>query len=270
MLNAFTVDVEDYFQVSGFEGTIARSEWDRQPLRVEANTRRILDLLDEHGVKGTFFILGWVAERLPALIGEIAARGHELGAHSFEHRLVYRMEPEDFRADLRRTVAAIEKASGVSVRTYRAPTFSIVESSLWALDILADEGFVLDSSIFPVRHDRYGYMGIPRHPFVFEEPRRNNLIEFPLTTWRKLGMNLPAAGGGYFRILPEWVVRGGIRQANAAGYPAVFYLHPWEVDPEQPRISAPMLSRLRHYHGLERTISIWTSICCSFSTHETV
>lgn len=252
LLNAFTVDVEDYFQVSAFDGVLAREDWASQPLRVEDSTRRLMDLLDEFEVRATFFLLGWIAEQRPGLVREIAQRGHEIGAHGYDHRLVYDLQPDEFREDLRRTCALIEEACGRRPRVYRAPSFSFTRASLWALDVLAEEGFVLDSSIFPVRHDRYGIPGFARDPFVWPEPSRRGLIEFPMTTWRKLGMTLPTGGGGYFRLLPR-LVHWGIEQANRRGVPAVFYVHPWELDPDQPRFRVGLRTRFRHYVGLRRT-----------------
>ena len=247
--NAFTVDVEDYFQVSAFDDLLTRAEWDSQELRVEANTRRLLDLLDEFGVKGTFFILGWVADRVPGIVREIAERGHELGAHSFEHQLVYRMARAEFEEDLDRTVAAVRSAAGVEPTVFRAPSFSITKSSMWALEVLAERGFTIDSSIFPVHHDRYGIADFERYPL-----RHNGIVEFPMTTWRVAGINVPCSGGGYLRIFPEWILHRGILQANRLGQPAVLYLHPWEVDPEQPRLAAPWKTRIRHYTGLGRVM----------------
>ena len=247
--NAFTVDVEDYFQVSAFDSILTREQWDEQELRVVDNTRRLLDLVDEFGVKGTWFVLGWVADRVPDLVREIAERGHEVGAHSFDHRLVYEMGREAFEADLDRNIAAIEAAAGVRPTTFRAPSFSVTRESFWALDSLHSRGFEIDSSIFPVHHDRYGIPDFERYPL-----KLNGMIEFPMTTWRVAGLNVPCCGGGYLRIFPEWILHKGIRQANANGQPAVLYLHPWEVDPDQPRMPVGLKARLRHYTGLNRVM----------------
>jgi polysaccharide deacetylase family protein (PEP-CTERM system associated) len=264
-LNALTVDVEDYFHVEAFSGSVSRDSWDTFPLRVEANTLRLLDLFDRHQVRATFFILGWVARKRPGLVAEIARRGHEIGCHSFWHRLVYRLTPDEFRADLREATRTIEDAAGVRVRGYRAPTYSVTAKSLWALEILAEEGYAYDSSIFPLRHDVYGLPSFPRHPVELDldgarggtmplPADRRSLIEFPPSTVRALGWNLPGPGGGYLRILPFryslWAL-GRLRREGKM--PATVYIHPWEVDPEQPRIRAPLRSRLRHYTGLRRT-----------------
>jgi polysaccharide deacetylase family protein (PEP-CTERM system associated) len=252
VLNAFTVDVEDYYQVSAFEKHVRRDQWDQWESRVEANTRRILDLLDRHNVKGTFFVLGWVAERHQKLLGEIRARGHELGSHGYWHRLIYEQSPSEFREDLRRARDVVEDATGVRVTSYRAPSFSITARSLWALEILAEEGFRVDSSIFPIHHDRYG---IPD-----AEPRLHRLTtaagplwEFPPSVARIARMNLPVSGGGYFRLYPLfWTCRCLGRINRREREPFVFYVHPWELDPEQPRIPArSRLSRFRHYVGLK-------------------
>ncbi|MFQ5845201.1 MAG: DUF3473 domain-containing protein, partial [Planctomycetota bacterium] len=199
------------------------------------------------------FLLGWIADRLPHLVREIADRGHEVGAHGYDHRLVHELGPDAFRQDLRRTCGAIEGACGAAPRVYRAPSFSLTRDSLWALGILAEEGFRVDSSVFPVRHDRYGIPDFPRDPFVLPEPNRRGLVEFPITTWRKLGINVPTGGGGWFRLLPAWIQRRGIEQANRRGVPALFYVHPWELDPDQPRLHVGWRTRFRHYVGLDRT-----------------
>ncbi len=247
-----TVDVEDYFQVEAFAGVVPREEWDHLPSRVVANTHRVLDLFDEFDVKGTFFTLGWVADKFPALAREIHARGHELGCHSYWHRPVYQLTPDTFREDLLRARDAIEQASGVRVSGYRAPSWSITAQSLWALEILAQEGFLYDSSIFPIRHDLYGIPGANRFPHRVEE---SGLSEFPPATVRFMGNVLPAAGGGYLRILPlrymQWALRRVEQECGSEGV-AVLYLHPWELDPEQPRIHAPLKSRFRHYTNLDR------------------
>jgi polysaccharide deacetylase family protein (PEP-CTERM system associated) len=244
------VDVEDYFQVSAFASSIARGDWDRWPCRVEANTRVLLDLFDEHGVRGTFFTLGWVAERLPRLVAEIAQRGHEVASHGYEHRLVHQMSPDEFRADLRRAGRALEDAAGARVVAFRAPSFSFTPQTLWAYDVLMDEGYRFSSSVFPVRHDRYGIPAFPREPVVLEDDRGRRIVEFPMTTLRVLGRNVPASGGGWMRVLPRAVVRRALAAANAAGTPGILYLHPWEIDPEQPRVPAPRFARWRHYANL--------------------
>jgi polysaccharide deacetylase family protein (PEP-CTERM system associated) len=253
-LNALTVDVEDYFHVEAFSSRVDRSSWDDFPPRVEENTSRLLDLFDRHGARGTFFILGWVARKQPRLVAGIAARGHEIACHSFWHRLVHRLTPEEFRADLRDATRAIEDAAGTRLRGYRAPTYSITMESLWALEILAEEGYAFDSSIFPVRHDVYGMPSFPRAPVELDLGSGGTIVEFPPSTVRVLGVNFPGPGGGYLRILPfaysRWAFRRIVREGKI---PGVVYIHPWEIDADQPRIPAPLRSRLRHYTGLRRT-----------------
>ena len=255
LLNAMTVDVEDYFHVSAFAGVVPQSQWPVLESRVCRNTSRVLQILEQAGVHATFFVLGWVAERFPALVREIHAAGHELASHSFDHGLVYDKSPDAFREDLRRARIAIEQAAGVTVRGYRAPSYSITERSLWALDILVHEGYTYDSSIYPIRHDRYGIPSWPRHIQRLDR-EKGSIWELPGSTVRHLGMNLPMGGGGYFRLLPYWWTRSGIHRLNhAEGRPAVFYLHPWEIDPGQPRLNGSAVSRFRHYYHLDQTES---------------
>jgi len=250
--NALTVDVEDYFQVSAFADNIHQHEWDAHPLRVNKNTFRLLDLFDEYQLKATFFILGWVAERDKSLVHEIADRGHEVASHGYSHQLVYNQTPDTFRQETVRAKSILEDIIQQPVRGYRAASYSITEKSQWALDILAESGFVYDSSIFPVRHDRYGMPGAPEHPYRLETPAGNSIIEFPLSVAKIINYHLPIAGGGYFRLYPYWLSRMGLRQINRQQKPFIFYLHPWEIDPEQPRISAGWLSRFRHYNNLDK------------------
>jgi polysaccharide deacetylase family protein (PEP-CTERM system associated) len=253
IINAMTVDVEDYFHVSVFERTVARDRWPSLESRVRANTERLLDLFDEYSVKSTFFVLGWVAERHPSLVRTIVQRGHELASHGYGHRLVYEQSPEDFRADVRRAKGLLEDAGGVAVRGYRAPSFSVITRSLWALDVLLEEQYGYDASIFPIRHDRYGIPDAPRWPHAITRDR-GQIFEVPGTTVRLAGSNLPVAGGGYFRILPYAWTRWGMARVNTHDkQPAVFYLHPWEVDPHQPRLPATSLGQFRHYRNLNKT-----------------
>jgi polysaccharide deacetylase family protein (PEP-CTERM system associated) len=248
-----SVDVEDYFQVEAFADRVDRGRWGEYPSRVEANTRVVLDLFDECGVKGTFFTLGWVAERFPALAREIAGRGHEVACHSYWHRLIYKLSRDEFRDDTRRAKAVIEDAAGVAIYGYRAPNFSVVKKSLWALDVLAELGFRYDSSIFPIRHDVYGMPEAPRVPFRMDTAA-GALAEFPMTTFRwMVPQNLPIGGGGYLRIFPFWMTRFGVRKACENGVPLITYVHPWEVDPAQPRLHGRLTSRLRHYTNLKET-----------------
>lgn len=253
MVNAMTIDVEDYFHVSAFDGIVPRHQWDQLESRVCRNTDRLLDIFGEYGVHATFFVLGWVAERHPDLVKRIAAGGHEIASHGYGHRLIYDQTPRDFRNDVRRAKWLLEQAAGVPVLGYRAPSYSVTARSLWALDILIEEGYAYDSSIFPIRHDRYGIPTSPRHTYRVERTR-GRLIEAPGSTTRLAGMNLPIGGGGYFRIFPYQWTRWGIARVNRSEQrPTIFYLHPWEIDPEQPRIRAGMLSRFRHYYNLHHT-----------------
>jgi len=253
VVNALTIDVEDYFQVSAFDRIVERSQWDAMESRVCANTERMLALFAEHGVRGTFFVLGWVAARFPSLVRRIAELGHEVASHGFAHRLIYEQTPEAFREDVRRAKQVIEDAGGCTVAGYRAPSYSVTTRSLWALDVLLEEGYEYDSSIFPIRHDRYGIPGSPRHPYVVSR-RSGSLVEVPLSTVRVAAVNLPVAGGGYFRLLPYSWTRWGFRRINRReGRPAVFYLHPWEIDPGQPRLPVDRLTRVRHYRNLRHT-----------------
>jgi polysaccharide deacetylase family protein (PEP-CTERM system associated) len=253
VLNAMTIDVEDYFHVSAFDGVVPRSSWATLECRVERNTDRLLEIFDRHGIKATFFVLGWVAERYPALVRRIAAAGHEIASHGFAHRLVYDLTPSTFRDDVRRSKAVIESAGGAAVHGYRAPSYSITPRSLWALDILIEEGFSYDASIFPIHHDRYGIPVSARHPYRIER-KSGQLTEVPGSTVQWGPLNMPVAGGGYFRIFPYQWTAWGIRRINARELrAAIFYLHPWEIDPDQPRLPAGFLTRFRHYRNLTST-----------------
>jgi len=255
VLNAMTIDVEDYFHASAFAGIVTSSSWSSCESRVCRNTERILDLLERADVRATFFVLGWVAERFPTLIQRIRNHGHELASHSYDHGLVYDKTPDDFRDDLRRAKTAIESAAGVAIRGYRAPSYSITKRSLWALDVLVSEGYAYDSSIYPIHHDRYGIPTWNRHIHRVQRAE-GGLWELPGSTVRHIGTNFPVGGGGYFRLLPYWWTRNGIRALNdVESKPAIFYLHPWEIDPEQPRLNVGIATRFRHYHNLDRTTS---------------
>lgn len=253
MQNAFTVDVEDYFQVQSFERVVPRSTWEDYPSRVVASTQRILDLLDRHQVTGTFFVLGWVAERFPTLVRQIQQAGHEIGSHSYWHRRIDRMTPEEFHQDLRKSLEVLSQITGEPVRCYRAPSFSVTPRSVWALEILQSEGIEVDSSIYPIYHDVYGFPGSPRFPYLVSG-HRQQLIEFPPSTLKLTGVNWPVAGGGYLRLFPfAWTSRA-LSTLNRKGKPGMLYIHPWEVDPEQPRIAGvTWKSRLRHYVNLKTT-----------------
>ncbi len=252
--NALTVDVEDYYQVSAFEPYLDRSDWERCESRVVPSTRRILRLLDKHNVRATFFILGWIAERFPDLVREIAQQGHELGCHGHEHRLVYQMTPDQFRADLTRARDAITAAAGTPVVCYRAPSFSITRRSLWALEILAEQGIRFDSSIFPIYHDRYGIPDADPAIHCVDTPH-GPVWEFPASVIRFGPVNLPVSGGGYFRLYPVSVTARLLRRIHRKhARPFVFYVHPWELDPQQPRLRhASSFSRFRHYVNLAST-----------------
>lgn len=250
MRNALSVDVEDWFQVGAFERVIARADWECLPRRVEANTDRVLALFDEAGVEATFFTLGWVAERHPALIRRIAGAGHEIASHGYDHRRVFTMDETAFRADIVRARAAIEDAAGRKVSGYRAPSFSIDARTPWAHRVLAEEGYAYSSSVAPVAHDHYGWRESPR--FAWKPVEGAVLIELPVTTVDIAGRRLAAGGGGFFRLLPYRFSRWAIGRVNSADRrPAIFYFHPWEIDPDQPRIAnAPLKSKLRHYTNL--------------------
>jgi polysaccharide deacetylase family protein (PEP-CTERM system associated) len=253
--NVLSVDVEDYFHVEAFSDVVPRSKWDTYACRVEVNTRRLLDLFDECKVKGTFFLLGWVAERFPTLVQEIVARGHEPACHSYWHRLIYTLSPKEFREETRCAKDVIEQIIGKRVDGYRAPSYSITATSLWALEILVETGFTYDSSIFPLRHDVYGIPDAPRSPFTVKTAS-GPLVEYPVTTFRVWGShNFPVGGGGYLRMLPFWYTRLGFARARQEGLPLIAYIHPWEIDPTQPRISGRLISRLRHYTNLSKTFA---------------
>ncbi len=245
-----TVDVEDYYQVSAFAKNIATSDWDKMESRVVQNTERILQIFDESAIKATFFVLGWVAEREPGLVRSIASEGHEVACHGYSHQLVYNQSPDIFREETLRAKNILEDITGTKVSGYRAASYSITEKSKWALDILSEAGFIYDSSIFPVHHDRYGMPGTPKQPYVLKTPNGMSLVEFPLSTMKLFGYVLPVAGGGYFRLYPYQFTRFALSKINNDNLPFVFYLHPWEVDPEQPRIKTNLLSRFRHYNNL--------------------
>ena len=250
--NALSVDVEDWFQVGAFETVIDRAEWDRLPVRVERNGDAVLALFDRAGVKGTFFTLGWVAERFPALIRRIADAGHEVASHGWDHQRVFTMDAATFRADLRRARHAIEDAGGVRITGYRAPSFSIDQRTPWAHPVLAEEGYSYSSSVAPIAHDHYGWRAAPR--FAFKPLADSSLIELPVTTVEVGGRRAAAGGGGFFRLLPYHFSSWAIRRVNQReARPAVFYFHPWEIDPGQPRIGqAPLKSRIRHYTNLTK------------------
>jgi polysaccharide deacetylase family protein (PEP-CTERM system associated) len=246
----FTVDVEDYFQVSAFASVIRPADWDHYECRVVQSTRQILELAARRATRGTFFILGWVAERYPELVREIQAAGHEIGCHSHWHQLVYELGPDRFRSDLVKARDTLESICGTPVKLFRAPSFSITRESLWALDILIEEGFETDSSIYPIRHDRYGIPGSPKAPYAISRPA-GKIREFPGMTCHVAGLTVPVGGGGYLRLFPWAVTSRLLRQIRNENRPLNVYLHPWEVDVDQPRIAASLKSRFRHYQNLK-------------------
>lgn len=251
--NALTVDVEDYFQVAAFADKIQYARWGEFQLRVEANTNRLLELFDTHQVKATFFILGWVAERVPDLVREICRQGHEIACHGYSHQLIYKQDVKTFTNETYKAKHILEEISGEKVAGYRAASYSITRDSLWALDILNELGFVYDSSIVPVHHDLYGIPDMPRFPYKIDTPNSNKLIEFPPSTISLPLMNLPVGGGGYFRLFPYWFTNRALSWINSHdNMPFVFYLHPWEIDVEQPRVKASLLSQFRHYNNLSK------------------
>ncbi|AHI32143.1 polysaccharide deacetylase [Marinobacter salarius] len=251
MSNALTIDVEDYFQVAALAEAVDRKDWHDMEYRVEANTDRLLSVLGDHNTKATFFTLGWVAEKSPALVRRIHDAGHEVASHGYSHQLIYKQTPEVFREETRRSKAILEDIIGEPVTGYRAASYSITAQSRWALDILCEEGFTWDSSIFPVHHDRYGMPGTPRWPHRLKTDNGSEIAEFPLSTLKLPGYTLPIAGGGYFRLFPYWFSQWGLGSINRMGKPFVFYLHPWEIDPGQPRLDVKWFSRFRHYNNLE-------------------
>lgn len=261
--NYLTIDVEDYFQVSAFEKVIQPASWGGYVSRVERNTGRILDLLAEHRVKATFFIVGWTAERYPGMVKEIVNHGHEIGCHSYLHQKIFDLTPEEFRQDTKKAKDILEDITGRPVVGYRAPTYSITKKSLWALDILEELEFRWDSSIFPIIHDNYGIPNAPRFEYKLPE---HGLMEYPISTALIFGRKIPVAGGGYFRIFPYWFTKMALQSINKQeGKPFVFYLHPWEIDPDQPRIhKAGWKSRFRHYCKLGKTENRLTSLLQDF------
>jgi polysaccharide deacetylase family protein (PEP-CTERM system associated) len=253
MKNALTVDLEDYFHVSAYAGKVRLEEWDSYPSRVAANTDRLLGLLAEHNCLATFFVLGWVAEKKPEVVARVAAAGHEIACHSLLHRRIFHLTPQEFREDTRRAKAVIEDATGKQVVGYRAPSFSMVKKSLWALEILAEEGFQYDSSIFPVEHPSYGIPDAPRAPHWIDTAS-GRILEFPMPTLSIGSMRSPIGGGAYLRLLPYSYTRWSIRHLNEhENLPVCVYVHPWELDPAQPRMGGSLSARARHYFGLRGT-----------------
>lgn len=263
VLNAISVDVEDYFHTEAMSEVVPRTIWDRMPSRIEDNTKSLLELFAAHGVRGTFFFLGWVADRFPKLVQETASLGHEIGCHSYWHRMVKRLSPEEFREDTLQAKEAIENAAGARIIGYRAPSFSLLPGTEWAQEILADCGFIYDSSIYPVYHDLYANAKMPRWPYTTACGR---LLELPLATLVIAGHNLPIGGGGYLRILPFQYTRLGISRVNRnETFRAILYTHPWEIDSEQPRLAPRRRSRLRQYTNLASTKNKLKKLIAAFS-----
>ena len=253
--NALTVDVEDYFQVAALAEAVDRKDWPTMEYRVEANTDQLLQLFERRNVRATFFTLGWVAERSPDLVRRIQKAGHEIASHGYSHQLVYNQSPEVFREETRKSKQLLEDITGEPINGYRAASYSITAKSRWALDILCEEGFTWDSSIFPVHHDRYGMPGTPHQPYLLEAPEGGTLREFPLSTCPVGNYRMPIAGGGYFRLYPYALSRWGLGKINRAGQPFIFYLHPWEIDTGQPRLKVKAFSRFRHYNNLDKCMN---------------
>lgn len=253
IVNAMTVDVEDYFHVAAFAKSIDRSKWDDMEYRVEASTRRLLDLFAARSIHATFFVLGWVARRSPDLIREIYRAGHEVASHGMSHKLIYNQTPAEFSAETYESKALLEDITGAPILGYRASTYSITKRSLWALDVLHEAGFSYDSSIFPIKHDLYGMPDAVQTPSRIVTPRGASILEFPMSVAPMFGGRLPVSGGGYFRLLPYWLTRAGLNKLNGQlNRPFIFYLHPWEIDSEQPRVPTGLKSRFRHYTNLSK------------------
>jgi polysaccharide deacetylase family protein (PEP-CTERM system associated) len=250
----FTVDVEEYFHVNAFESVVTRNDWGRWPQRLDWSIPRLLERLAHHNARGTFFTLGWVARENPGIVRQIVDAGHELASHGFWHRRVVTNTADEFREDIRSARRMLEDVAGAPVVGYRAPSFSIIPGFEWAFDVLIEEGYTFDSSVFPIRRSGYGNPNAPRTPYVIRRAS-GNLVEFPLTTTTVLGYRLPAAGGGYLRQFPFAVIHRAFREADESGTGGTFYIHPWEIDPEQPHVPVSWLTRVRHYRGLDQTLS---------------
>ena len=250
MLNGISFDIEDWFQVENLKEAISYNDWEGCDLRVVENTRKILKILERHQTRATFFVLGWIAEKCPSLIKEIAAEGHEIASHGYGHELIYKLTPETFCNDLQRSKEILESITRKRVFGYRAPSFSVIPETEWAIDILKGIGFIYDSSVFPTSfHNRYGFNGISRFPFQFP----NGIVEIPLSTYRLWGANFPLAGGAYFRLFPYFYFQFFLKRLNNDKKPTSFYMHPWELDPDQPRMKVRLDYQLRHYTNLKKT-----------------
>jgi polysaccharide deacetylase family protein (PEP-CTERM system associated) len=252
-INAITVDVEDYYQVSAFNKQVTKADWDGFESRVYDNTHRILKIFDNNNIKGTFFVLGWIAERNRKLISEISELGHEVACHGYSHDLVYNQTPEKFLEETKQSKAILEDIIGKQIKGYRAASYSITAKSLWALDILAECGFLYDSSIFPIVHDRYGIPRAKTRPHLLKTDKGNELVEFPLSTVGIAKRRVPVSGGGYFRLFPYWLSKAGLNRVNQNDQmPFIFYMHPWEIDEGQPKIKSSRFSEFRHYNNIDK------------------
>ena len=263
--NAFTVDVEEYFQVEAFSDLIPKKDWHKFPSRVEETTTRLLELLDRYQVRGTFFVLGWIARNHPALVEKISKAGHEVASHGFDHTMITEMTSEAFRQDIRKSKTILEGIIGTSVNGYRAPTFSILEKTSWAYEILLQEGYSYSSSVYPIWHDRYGWPKFGNHPRRMASDKNGEIWEVPLTVGSIGPIRIPFGGGGYLRIYPLWLTHWSIRKLNKKERrSAIVYVHPWELDPDQPRLQGTLLSKFRHYINLEKTESRLESLLGTF------
>jgi polysaccharide deacetylase family protein (PEP-CTERM system associated) len=264
MFNTLTIDVEDYYMVSAFADIVRFEDWHKYESRVEQNTRILLDLFNKFDVKATFFVLGWVGEHYPALVRDIHSSGHEVACHGYNHRLIYHLTHKEFREDVRKAKNVLEDIIGTSVIGFRAASYSIVKKTLWALDILIEEGFLYDSSIFPIHHDRYGLPEADRFPHKIKR-ENGTIIEFPPSTYQLFGQNIPIAGGGYLRLFPSWVTKAAMRRINENEERVVImYLHPWEIDTNQPRLPGKWRSKIRHYVNLSSTMTKLTHMLTVF------
>lgn len=263
--NALTIDVEDYFHVAALAKSIPTSKWDSLECRVEKNTDKLLELFASKNVKATFFTLGWVAERYPQIVKNIAAAGHEVASHGYSHQLIYSQTPKVFKEETHKSKVILEDITQQEIIGYRAASYSITNQSKWALDILCELGFKYDSSIFPVKHDLYGIPGSPRWPYNLTTDKNNSIVEFPISTFNIANYKLPIAGGGYFRLFPYWFTKLGLGSINRENEPFVFYLHPWEVDPEQPKVQASWFSMFRHYNNLDKCYARLERLMSDFS-----
>jgi len=251
--NAITVDVEDWFHVSVLRKVIPFSQWQNQESRIMPNLIKTMELFDEYKVKGTFFVLSWLAERYPEIVEMIIDHGHEIGSHGYAHRIIYEHTPDEFKFDLDKSITILERISGKTINSYRAPSYSITRDSLWAFEALVQRGIEYDSSVFPIKHDLYGIREIPRFPFYIRFSDGKQLTEIPPSTLRLAGENVPISGGGYLRLFPFWFIQNGMKRINGMGKPVIFYFHPWELDPDQPKLEMSPLSKFRHYSNLENT-----------------